>query len=64
MAGGPVISSDQVLSVVMNGTFFDAADVKPSAFSPATWAPRDPKGKMFQGYLTDYTINTAFESGF
>jgi len=64
MAGGPQISTDQVFSMVVNGTFFDAEDVKPSAYTPATWSPRDPKGKQFQGYLTDYTLNTAFESGF
>jgi hypothetical protein len=64
MAGGPQISADQVFSMVLNGTFFDAEDVKPSAYTPATWASRDPNGKMFQGFLTDYTLNTAFESGF
>jgi hypothetical protein len=64
MAGGPMISSDGVFSMVLNGTFFDAEDVKKSAYTPATWAPRDPTGKDFQGYLTDYTLNTAFESGF
>lgn len=64
MAGGPQISTDQVFSMVLNGTFFDAEDVKPSAYTPATWSSRDPKGKMFQGYITDYTLNTAFESGF
>lgn len=50
--------------MVVNGTFFDAEDITPSAYTPAAWAPRDPKGKDFQGYLTDYTLNTAFESGF
>jgi len=64
MAGGPQISTDGVFSMVVNGTFFDAEDVKPSAYTPAAWSPRDPNGKMFQGYLTDYTLNTAFESGF
>ena len=64
MAGGPQISTDGVFSMVVNGTFFDGEDVKPSAYTPAAWSPRDPKGKQFQGYLTDYTLNTAFESGF
>ena len=47
MAGGPQISSDQVFSMVVNGTFFDAEDVQPSAYTPATWSPRDPNGKQF-----------------
>ena len=48
----------------LNGTFFDAEDLKPSTFTPAAFALRDPKGKDFQGYLTDYVLNTAFQSGF
>jgi hypothetical protein len=64
MAGGPQISADQVFSMQLNGTFFDAAEVKASAYTPAAFSVRDPNGKMFQGYLTDYMLNTAFESGF
>ena len=49
--------------MALNGTFFDSEDVKASAFTPATFDVRDPNGKMFQGFLTDYTLNTLFEAG-
>jgi len=64
MSGGPQISTDSVFSMALNGTFFDAEAAKPSQYTPAAFNIRDPKGKMFQGYVTDYTLNTAFESGF
>lgn len=48
----------------LNGTFFDSKNVKRASGSPATYALRNPKGKDAQLYLTDYTINSAVESGF
>lgn len=64
MGKGIQVTSDGVATMGLNGTFFDAEDLKPSTFTPAAFALRDPKGKDFQGYLTDYVLNTAFQSGF
>jgi hypothetical protein len=36
----------------------------PSAYNPVSFPLRNPAGKQFQGYLTDYTLNTLFESGY
>ena len=64
MGKGIEVTSDGVATMGLNGTFFDAEDLEPSTFKPATFALRDPKGKDFQGYLTDYVLNTAFKSGY
>lgn len=48
----------------VNGTFFDAKHVHAPSESPASYALRDPKGKAAQLYVTQYTINSALESGF
>lgn len=62
--GGPQVSQDSAIMLALNGTFFDADNVQPSQFSPASFTPRDPAGKQLQGYLTDFVANTLFESGF
>lgn len=48
----------------VNGTFFDAKHPKMPSTTPATFALRDPKGKSAQLYVTEYTINSALDSGF
>lgn len=48
----------------VNGTFFDANHPKMPSVAPATFALHDPKGKSAQLYITDYTINSALDSGF
>lgn len=63
MTSGPVIQDD-VFSMSLNGTFFDAEKVQASEYSPVEFTVHDPAGKNLQGYLTDYVLNTAFESGF
>jgi len=50
--------------MVVNGTFFDAQKVQKSAYTPAAFNVRDPKGKQFQAFVTDYAANTALEAGF
>jgi len=63
MGKGPVVAGG-VLQAGLNGTFFNSNKVQASAYTPAAFALRDAKGKQFQAYLTDYFLNTAFESGF
>ena len=48
----------------VNGTFFDAKHPKMPAIAPATFALHDPKGKAAQLFATQYTVNSALESGF
>lgn len=48
----------------VNGTFFDAKHAKMPATTPATFALHDPKGKDAQIFATQYTVNSALESGF
>jgi len=61
---GPLVTSDNLLEMTVNGTFFNADHVQPSSYTPATFNVRDPAGKQFQAFVTDYTLNTALESGF
>ena len=60
----PVVTADQVFEITMNGTFFDTVHSEPNPYSPAAFSPRDPAGKDFQGYLTDYVVNTGLMSAF
>lgn len=53
-----------MLSGALNGTFFDAEKVQASKYSPSPFKVRDPNGKMLQAYLSDYVLNTMFESAF
>lgn len=62
MGKGPEIS-ETVFQGGVNGTFFDANHMKTWDTPPATFALHDPKGKDGQFYLTQYSINTALESG-
>jgi len=64
MDGGIKVSTDKVLSGALNGTFFDAQKVQASKYTPTPFNVRDPKGKMLQAYLSDYVLNSMFESGF
>lgn len=48
----------------VNGTFFDAKHPKMPSVAPATFALHDPKGKSGQLYVTEYTVNSALDSGF
>uniref|UniRef100_A0A7S3MZ80 Uncharacterized protein n=1 Tax=Strombidium inclinatum TaxID=197538 RepID=A0A7S3MZ80_9SPIT len=64
IGSGVTVSPDGYAYEEVNATFFNAEKVAASAFTPATFAVRDPAGKDFQGYLTDYVLNTAFEAGF
>jgi hypothetical protein len=57
MVSGPVVTSDSVLEMALNGTFFDQG--KPlSTLTPAVFPLRNPTGKAAQGYVTDYVVNT------
>jgi len=48
----------------LNGTFYDAQDVQGSKYTPVSFNSYDSQGKAFQFFLTDYVLNTSFESGF
>ena len=62
--GGPKISTDKILAMTLNGTFFNAEKPAPSPHTPAPLPARKATGKTAQGYLTDYVLNTAFDAGF
>lgn len=62
--GGPQFTQDQVFQMGMNGTFFDSQHLHAPTGEPATYALHDPQGLDAQGYLTDFTVNSALESGF
>lgn len=62
--GGIQVSTDKILSGALNGTFFDAEKVQASKYTPTPFKVRDPSGKMLQAYISDYVLNTMFESGF
>jgi hypothetical protein len=62
MGEGPKIS-ETVAQGGINGTFFDANKITKWANGPVKFDLHDPKGKMAQGYLTDYVVNTALYSG-
>lgn len=64
MTAGPIVTSDNIFEMAVNGTFFDSASPAPSSLSPAAFPIHNPAGKGFQGYLTQYTVNTFAEAGF
>lgn len=59
-----MVTSDNILEMSVNGTFFNANAVKASKFTPTKFPVHDPKGKTLQGYLSQYTPNTLLESAF
>jgi len=61
---GPQVTADKVLEMTLNGTFFDADKPESSTFTPTVFPVRNPEGKSFQGYMTEYFVNTGLESGF
>jgi hypothetical protein len=56
----PKVTSDNVFELAMDGTFYDINKPEAYKIAPAVWPLRNPKGKTFQAYLTQYTINTQF----
>lgn len=60
----PLKVENGYLEGAVNGTFFNIEKPVPSAYSPVAFPLRDAAGKDFQGFLTDYVLNTLFESGF
>jgi len=62
MATFDQITSDSYFEMAVNGTFFDASNVKASAYTPAAFPVRNPTGKSLQGHLTSYTANTLLET--
>ena len=62
--GGPQVSADKVLTVALNGTFYDAKNVSASQHHPAIFDPTDLKDKDLQLYLTDYVLNTFLHSAY
>jgi len=64
MNGGPTVTTDNVLEVTVNGTLFDIHDPAAIAELPASFNVRNPAGKTFQAYLTDYVINSALDASF
>jgi len=58
MGGGPTVTSSEVLEVTMDGTFYDANAPETYSITPAPFSVYNPQGKTFQGYLTDYVLNT------
>lgn len=64
MKGGPTVTSNQVLEVVMDGTFYDANAPEVYSITPAAFEVRNPNGKTFQAYLTDYVLNTNMKACF
>lgn len=67
MLGGPKVTTDNILEAALDGTFFDANAPETYSFDPVAFPLRNPAGKTFQGYLTDYVVNTnliaAFDTG-
>lgn len=62
--GGPQFTESSIFQMGVNGTFFDAKHAKMPASPPATFALHDPKGKTAQIFATEYTVNSALDSGF
>jgi len=62
--GGPQFTANNIFQMGVNGTFFDAKHPKMPAAPPATFALHDPKGKSAQIFATQYTVNSALDSGF
>jgi len=62
--GGPQFTDANIFQMGVNGTFFDSQHVKTPSMTPAAFTLHDPKGKDGQAYLTEYTVQTALESGF
>lgn len=64
MNGGPKVTTDKVVEVSVNGTIFDIKNPHAISELPANFNVRDPAGKTFQAYLTDYVINSALSASF
>lgn len=62
MNGGLKITSDNIVEMGVNGTFFDKTHLAASGLKPVAFPIRSAAGKPFQGYLTQYTVNTLLAS--
>jgi len=63
--GGPKIASDGSLGqIALNGTFWDIQKPETYTIEPTAFPVHNPAGKSFQGYITDYVVNTMLQSGF
>jgi hypothetical protein len=60
----PKITSDNTLELAMDGTFYDINNPEHYKITPAAWPLRNPNGKSFQAYLTDYVLNTNFKAAY
>jgi len=59
--GGPRVSSDKLLMVNLNGTFFDKVTGTGPKDKPASFKVVNNQGHL-QGYLSEYTLNSVSDS--
>lgn len=64
LMGGPTVTSDKVLQMALDGTFYDANAPETYSITPAAFDLFNKSGKSFQGHLTDYVANTNFKAAF
>lgn len=62
MNDSPLAAND-LLTLEVNGTFFNTQNLS-HGFSPVAFKDFDTEGKQLQLHLTDYVLNTLFESAY